>query len=149
MTPTINHVGLTVGDLDAAIAFLERFGFAVQSRGGRPPGLAEALTGVAGAEVEIAFLTGAAVLVELLHYRAPRHAGPLPSPAHPGAAHLAVEVASIDAALRAGRAAGASSLGQVVVIPAGPNAGNRVAYVQHSCGVALELIEPAKKALTN
>jgi len=146
MTPLVlrlNHTGFTVSDLDGPLAWLvDGLGFRLLSRAGRPHGLATALTGVANADVEIAFLEGPGLVVELLRYKAPaRPQTPMPDPATPGAAHLALDVSDIDAAIAVSQRFGAQILGRVVTVPAGSNIGARLAYVAHPAGIALELIQ--------
>lgn len=101
MIKGMNHIGFTVTDLDAAIGFLTGCaGFDLVSREGRPPEMAQRLTGVAGADVEIAFVRNAGLLVELLRFHAPDLTGAaIPTPAHPGAVHLALDVDDIAAFL--------------------------------------------------
>lgn len=138
----LNHVGITVGDLNRSIALFECcFGFTLRARAGRPAGMAARLTGVAGAEVEIAFLDRPGLLVELLAFAQPETDAAIPSPHHPGAVHLAFELTDIATTLEQGRPFGLRLLGEVLSIPAGPNKGGRVAYAQQDTGVTLELIE--------
>lgn len=143
----LNHVSFTVRELDSPIAlFRDCFGFALTSRAGRPQGVAAALTGVEGAELEIAFLSGAGFVLELIAYSVPDHtAAELPTPAMPGAAHFALEVDDIVAALDACSRYGAQLLGEVVTMAAGPNRGGRLAYLRHPAGVFLELVEMKKR----
>jgi len=141
--PALNHVGCTVGDLDGPIRWLtEVLGFSLTSRAGRPPGLAEALTGVRGAVVEIAFLDRPGLRLELLHYTLPDPVnGPLPGPADTGAMHLALTVDSVSSTLAASVGFGVGCLGAIVTVPEGPNRGARVAYLRHPSGLMLELIQ--------
>jgi catechol 2,3-dioxygenase-like lactoylglutathione lyase family enzyme len=142
--PALNHVGFVVDDLDAAAAWLTGvLGFDLTSRAGRPPGLAEALTGVAGAEVEIAFLDRPGLRLELLRYHAPESAGPLPGPADTGAVHLALTVDDLAGIVAASAPHGVRLLGQVIRVPEGPNRGAQVAYLRHPAGLMVELIQPA------
>ena len=68
-----NHTSFTVADLDRAIAlFRDGLGFALTSRAGRDPRSIQTITGVAGAEVEIAYLRRPDHTVELIAYSAPR-----------------------------------------------------------------------------
>jgi catechol 2,3-dioxygenase-like lactoylglutathione lyase family enzyme len=147
--PALNHVGCTVSDLDGPIRWLtEVLGFSFTSRAGRPPGLAEALTGVRGAEVEIAFLDRPGLRLELLRYTLPDPVnGPLPGPADTGAMHLALTVASVSSTLAASASYGVGCLGAIVTVPEGPNRGARVAYLRHPAGLMVELIQnPAPSA---
>lgn len=139
----LNHVSFTVRDLDGPIAlFRDGLGFELTSRGGRPAGVAAALTGVAGAEVEIAFLSAAGFVIELIAYSAPDNSHvELPTPAMAGAAHVAVDVADIAAMIELCARFGTEMLGEIVTIAAGPNRGGRLAYLRHPAGVFIEVIE--------
>ncbi|WP_112323686.1 VOC family protein [Oceanibium sediminis] len=143
MTVTPNHIGFTVRKLDRSIEMLrDCFGFTLVERGPRPAGMAQRLTGVSGAEVEIAFLRTPGLLIELLSFQQPENAGP-PRPNQPGAVHLALDLDDIDVALERAAHYGLCPLGEVVDIPAGPNKGRRVVYLQDADGLTLELIERA------
>lgn len=141
--PSLNHIGCTVRDLDTAIFWLTAaLGFSLSSRAGRPPGLAEALTGVSGAEVEIAFLDLPGLRLELLRYSVAENSDrPLPGPADLGAMHLALTVEDVDTVLATSAAFGVYCLGSVVTVPEGPNRGAKVAYVLHPAGLMVELIQ--------
>lgn len=143
VTARLNHVGFTVTALDPPIAWLtEAFGFVVVSRARRPAGLAQALTGVMGADVEIVFLEIEGLVLELIRYHAPEREDPMPDPANVAAAHVALSVPDIGAAIADAQAHGVSVLGEVVTVPAGPNRGGRLAYLRHPSGVFVELIQP-------
>jgi catechol 2,3-dioxygenase-like lactoylglutathione lyase family enzyme len=140
---SLNHVGFTVRGLDGPICWLTGvLGFVLTSRAGRPPGLAEALTGVAGAQVEIAFLDRPGLRLELLRYHAPVSASALPGPADHGAVHVALTVDDLAAIVAASAAHGVRLLGQVIRLPEGPNRGAQVAYLHHPEGIMVELIQP-------
>ena len=142
----LNHIGITVNDLDRSIAlFTTCFGFSVTSRGGRPPGMAARLTGVVGAEIEIAFVERSGLIIELLAFTPRQTDAAFLPPNHTGAAHVALDVPAIATVLEQGHRLGLRILGEVVQIPAGPNKGGRVAYVRQDTGLTLELIETAEK----
>ena len=138
----LNHTGFTVTDLDAALAFLtEGLGFTLISRAFRPGDMAERLTGVAGAQVEIAFVAREALQIELIRF----HAGgvetmPINSPSYPGSAHIALNVSDVTACVERAKQFGAQLLGDIVTIPAGPNMGGKVGYLHHPAGFLLEVL---------
>jgi len=138
----MNHIGFTVRNLDTAVAFLtECAGFTLLSREGRPAGMAQRLTGVEGAQVEIAFVQHGTLRVELLRFHAPDLADhPLPTPAHPAAAHLALDVEDIEAFMQRAAPYDLHLLGEILTIPALPNKGGKVAYACHPSGLCLELL---------
>lgn len=138
----VNHVSFTVTDLDGPIAFFrDGLGFSLTSRMGRPADLAAALTGIPGADVEIAFLQGPGLVLELIRFLAPGGApAGLPAANHPAAAHVALETASLAQVLQLAQAHGLRQVGAVVRVTTGPNRGRRLVYLQHPAGVSLELV---------
>ena len=138
-----NHTSFTVRSLDRAIAlFRDGLGFKLLSRAPRDPQAIAAITGIPDADVTIAFLQGPAHRVELIEYHAPADRGSsAPRPCDAGFAHLALDVADMDAALAVADEHGLGLLGEVYVIDQGPNAGRRVAYFRDDNGLTLEFLE--------
>lgn len=141
----VNHVSFTVSELDGPIAFFhDGLGFRLISRAGRPPELATDLTGVAGAEVEIAFLQGAGLVLELIRFLAPPSpSATLPPVNQPSAAHVALDTDRLETVLDVARRHGLRQIGGIVRISEGPNRGRRLVYLQHSAGVNVELVSDA------
>ena len=139
-----NHTSFTVADLGRAIAlFRDGLGFVLTSRAGRDSASIQAITGVDGAEVEIAYLSRPDHTVELIQYSAPAdrltvHA----RPCDVGFAHIAFDVRDIDTVI-----AHLAAFGAVPIAPpfvnktGGPNAGVRVSYLRSLDKVTIELIE--------
>ena len=94
-----NHTSFTVSDLDQTIGFFcDGLGFDLLSRAPRDPKIIQQVTGVAGAEMEIAFVQGPGHRIELIQYLAPAERGRIESrPCDVGFAHLAYDVDDIDA----------------------------------------------------
>lgn len=138
-----NHTSFTVSDLDRSIAFFrDGLGFEVTSRAPRDPGLIQAITGVEGADLEIAFVRGPGHTLELIEYKKPGDKGQVvPRPCDTGFAHIAFDVDDIDAAIATAEKFAVRPIGQVVVIDKGPNAGGRVCYLRDPDGIAIEFIE--------
>ena len=138
-----NHTSFTVDDLERAIAlFRDGLGFELVSKAPRDPKAIAAITGVADGDVTIAFLQGPSHRVELIEYHAPADRGTsTPRPCDAGFAHLALDVADMDAALAVAAEHRLGLLGQVYVIDQGPNAGRRVAYFRDDNGLTLEFLE--------
>jgi catechol 2,3-dioxygenase-like lactoylglutathione lyase family enzyme len=143
----IHHVGITVPDLDRALAFyngvlgLEYFD---------PPSpifdhaeLSDAV-GVPDAALRQVNLALGDSIVELLEYTSPEPpaATPVPANAH-GAAHLAIEVADVEVTKADLEAAGVEFLGEVNVVDEGVLAGWRWVYFRDPFGILLELVEIA------
>ena len=144
----INHTSFTVRDIDRAIAlFRDGLGFTLLSKAPRDPAAIQAITGVAGGDVTIAFLQapvpeGSGHRVELIEYHAPADRGSsAPRPCDAGFAHLALDFADMDAALAVAAEHGLEPLGAVWAIDQGPNAGRRVAYFRDDNGLTLEFLE--------
>lgn len=138
-----NHTSFTVSSLDRTIAlFRDGLGFDLVSRAPRDPGLVSRITGVAGAEVEIAFLRGPGHTVELIEYKAPAGRGRVEArPCDTGFAHLALNVDNVDAAIEAVAGLGLKPVSPPVTIDQGPNRGRKVVYLRDPDGVTIEFIE--------
>jgi catechol 2,3-dioxygenase-like lactoylglutathione lyase family enzyme len=139
----VAHTGLTVTDLKASLAFWQGvLGFELVLRSTLRPPHAEAVTGVAGADIEVAILRLGPCSIELLQYLSPpdRHVVQARS-CDVGHAHVALVVANLDDA-----AAEASSHGWLPQAPShtvqhGPGAGWRAVYLRDGDGTTLELVE--------
>lgn len=139
-----NHTSFTVADLDRAVAlFRDGLGFELTSRAGRDPRSIQTITGVAGADVEIAYLRRPDHTVELIEYRAPSDRGDVDArPCDVGFAHIAFDVRNIDAAIDRLAIHHARPISPPYVNKTGgPNAGVRVSYLQTPDRITIELIE--------
>ena len=139
----LHHVGITVTDLDRAIAFWERL-LGVQARrrttlDGPRVGV---LVGYPGARIERCWMDlPGGVELELVQYLG-RHDEPYDEgTAHPGNVHLCLLVGDMAAAHAHATECGASPVGGPIDILAGPFAGGRTAYLRNPDGVTLELLE--------
>jgi catechol 2,3-dioxygenase-like lactoylglutathione lyase family enzyme len=145
-----HHVGMSVADLDEALAFWEGFL-------GRPARWRTLLdrpylgrhVGYPGVSIDAAFvdLPGGVVL-ELLDYRIADKARIADATANPGNVHLCLAVDDCAAAWKKAVALGARPIvpeGPVEVTH-GPNAGARVAYLRIHDGITLEFYQPAPAA---
>lgn len=139
-----NHTSFTVLDLDRAIAlFCEGLDFELTSRAGRDPASIQTITGVEGAEVEIAYLRRPDHTVELIAYSAPADRRVVEArPCDAGFAHIAFDVRDIE-----GLIAHLARYGAEPIAPpytnkfGGPNAGVRVSYLRTPDKITIELIE--------
>ena len=147
MPVTVNHTGITVHNLDRAVAmFTDLFGFEQFSRAPRDPAIITAVTGVPRAEVEIAYVRNGTTSIELLCYAGPADRADFrPRPCDLGSLHLAMNVTEMDAMLARARAWPLEQVGAVIVIDQGPNTGSRIVYMRSpEEGLIIEMIE--KKA---
>jgi catechol 2,3-dioxygenase-like lactoylglutathione lyase family enzyme len=138
-----NHTAFTVGDLDAVIPFfVDGLGFKLISRGPRDKELLSAMTGIAGVELEIAYVEGPGHWVELIQYNAPADRTTVrPRLCDAGAAHLALDVDDIVAAVDMVARYGFTSPGAMITSKAGPSTGRRVIYVRNAEGLTIEFME--------
>lgn len=138
-----NHTSFTVSSLDrTAKFFCDCLGFQVISRAPRDPAIVSKVTGVEGAEMEIAFLRGPGCTIELIEYKAPAGRSRVESrPCDAGFAHMAFDVDDAQAAVDAAAAYGVKAISPPVAINAGPNKGRKVVYLRDADGVTLEFIE--------
>lgn len=137
-----NHTSFTVSSLERTLAFFtECLGFQLLSRAPRDPKIVERITGVEGADMEIAFVRGPGQVVELIEYKAPASKGRVNSrPCDTGFAHLALDVDDVDAAVAAAVPYGVMAINPPITIDRGPNKGRKVVYLRDPDGVTLEFI---------
>lgn len=145
-TLRLDHVGLSVPDLDSAVDFFVGcFGARVLFRLPRPSmrggTSAERLGVVTGAEFALAMLELGGGRVELLQWWSPRSGGPPPDADLPGGSHIAVDVGDVAGALaRLRRVEGVEVVGEPVTFVAGPTPGLTNAFVRTPWGALVELV---------
>src|SRR5215467_771480 len=143
-----NHTSFTVRSLDETLPFFtDVLGFEITSRDSRDPAVIEAITGVRGAEVEIAYLRGCDHTLEMIEYKAPAsRVEHVLRPCDVGFAHIAFDVSEIAPLIDR-----AASLGVYPISPAttntrgGPNQGALVVYLRMADGVTIELIQGGRR----
>lgn len=141
MPSEIHHVGLTVGDLERSVAFYTRyFGLREVARNALRGRMISAQVDVPGAEIDVALLAGENALVELLCYREPATQPSAPRSCDPGAAHVCMVVADLDATYAAMERDGVALHAR----PAALGAGTKMMYVRDPDGIMVEVIEPAE-----
>jgi len=156
----VDHVALTVPDLDAAVQFyseviggteLYRIGpFDAAELPHMPDGRdwTEAHVNVAGARLTIAMLqVGPNLMLELFQYDKPADARTTPPRnCDLGGHHIAFKVQDLDAALAYLREKGLRVMAGPIVLTDGPCAGLRVNYFLDPWGNQLELVEYTTQA---
>ncbi|MFG2960977.1 VOC family protein [Streptomyces sp. NPDC048291] len=144
MTRSVNHVGITVGDLERSLDFYARV------LGGTTVGVWErsgpridAVTGYRGVVVRQAFvrLPLGVALVELLQYVGGSTVVTDPDHGRAGSVHLAVDVEGLDEVLERMRTEGVPILSEPITAGEGPLEGRRVVYVLDPDRVRVELVE--------
>ena len=140
-----NHTGIIVSDLDRSVAFFrDALDFEVLSRAPRDPAIIQSITGVEGPQVDIAYIRRPDHTLELIQYLAPADKGQVVArQCDTGLFHIAFDVDDMDAAVERAAEFGVRPVGKVTVIDKGPNAGNRVCYLQDWDGATIEFIEKA------
>lgn len=140
-----DHTGITVTNLERSLAFWrDALGFELSHRAHQKGELAAEITGVPGAEIQLAVLkTPTGHKIELLEYLAPadrKHVAP--SPCDVGSVHVALTVDDLDAVLSAIAPFGWKAAGAPQTLQSGPNAGKRVVYARDPDGTTIEFMEP-------
>ncbi|OIH96237.1 VOC family protein [Curtobacterium sp. MCBA15_001] len=137
------HVGITVADLDRTTSFFcDVLGFEPTRRSHTHGDAAHHVTGVAGADIQHAFLVAGDLEVELLAYQSPdRRADGVPGPETPGSMHLALRVDDLARIIDRAAAYGWTPPGEPHLMTAGPRAGSRMSYLRDEHGATLELVQ--------
>ena len=140
----VHHVGVTVADLDRAVAFWERL-LDVGSRDRQllqGPQLAT-MVGYDGIRIERAWVDlPGGIALELLRYLDRAEQPNDPGTAHPGNVHVCLQVDDMDAAHAHALACGARPVSeQPITVAAGPRLGARLAYLRDPDGVTIELVQ--------
>jgi catechol 2,3-dioxygenase-like lactoylglutathione lyase family enzyme len=141
-----DHTGFTVENIERSLEFWHGvLGFELSHRAHHTGDLASEVTGVAGAEILIAVLKAPGHRIELLEYLAPADRTSVSArPCDTRAAHIALVVDDLDAALASLSSAGSTTAGTPHTLVSGPNAGRRVVYIRSPDGITIELIQPPR-----
>lgn len=139
-----DHTGITVSNLERSLAFWrDVLGFELSHTAHQKGEFAREITGVEGAEIELAVLkTPGGHKIELLEYLAPtdRKRGNL-RPCDVAFVHVALLVEDLEAMLDKISASGWKAAGKPQMLTKGPNAGKRVVYVRDPDGTTIELMQ--------
>lgn len=141
----VHHVGISVGDLDRSVRFWERLvGTRARDRSVLDGPLVGHLVGYPQVRIERCWVDlPDGLALELLHYLDRDDEAYPPGTAHPGNVHVCLQVGDMARAHEHALACGAVPVGTPIVVPAGPNAGTRIAYLRDPDGVTVELLQPA------
>ena len=139
----INHVSFTVSDLGAIVRFFTAFlGFEVMNQGPRDSAAISRVTGVAGAEITVAFVRGHGYVIEFIRYDSHAH---LPvailNPCDVGFSHVGFNVANIEDLIARATAYGFAAINPPTLISQGPNAGMKVCYLRNGEGFTIEFLQ--------
>src|SRR5258708_8665582 len=148
----IDHVGLTVADLDRALEFwCGRLGLPLLNRGTETGADIASLIGEDSVELEIADLDGGdGRIIELIRYIRPAGRPIQPRSSDPGSAHIALRGADLYAALERLHGSQGRQISRSPVVlhdPGGAWDGVTCCYIADPDGNILELIQrPAAKS---
>jgi catechol 2,3-dioxygenase-like lactoylglutathione lyase family enzyme len=139
----VDHTGITVTNLKRSLGFWrDVLGFELSHQPHQTGTLATEITGVAGAEIQIAVLKGYGHKIELLEYLAPSDRKRVDlRPCDVGFVHVALIVDHLDAVLERIAQSGWRAAGKPQTLTAGPNAGKRVVYVRDPDGTTIEVMQ--------
>jgi glyoxylase I family protein len=142
-----DHTGITVSNLERSLAFWRdvlgfEFSHRAHQKGERP----EQITGVKGAELELAVVkSSGGHKIELLEYFAPADRKHVDlRPCDVGHVHVALTVDDLDAVLKKIAESGWELAGKPQELTQGPNAGKRVVYVRDPDGTTIEFMQMPK-----
>lgn len=139
----IAHSGLTVADLDDALAlWCSGLGFVLERTFTLDVDVTAATTGVRGAVIRAATVALGPHRVELLQYDPPRPPASAGSPAQVGVVHIALTVSDLDRVLELCAGHGWRPVGTPHLMTGGARAGTRIIYLEGARGGFLELIAP-------
>jgi len=142
----IDHVGLTVADLDRALEFwCGRLGFRLLNRVTETGPDIASLIGESSVELEIADLdSGDGRIIELIRYTSPEGRPVQARSSDPGSAHIALRVDDIDGALERIHGSQGRQISRRPVVlhdPGGAWDGVTCCYIADPDGNILELIQ--------
>jgi glyoxylase I family protein len=142
----IDHVGLTVADLDRALEFwCGRLGLRLLQRATETDPEVAALIGEDSVEAEIADLdAGEGQVIELIEYRRPAGRASRARDGVTGSSHIALRVDDLQAVLTRLAGSGARQISRHPVLlrdPNGPWDGVTCCYITDPDGIIVELVE--------
>ena len=141
----VDHTGFAVSSLKESIRFwTEALGFELQRQSEMEGDFLHQVTGVDDPNVRTAIVKAPdGFVVELLQYSRGRQNGAVPESAGAiGAAHLALTVKDIHAAITRVEVAGWKVKGSPQPIPGGPRMGTLTAYVSGPDHITIEFMQP-------
>lgn len=142
-----NHTSYTIsdGDFDRVLGFfIDGLGFPLIEKGPRDSANMEAVVGVEGADVIIAYVQAPGHRLEIINYLKPddRKRTDALRPCDTGFTHLAFDVTDIDRSLHVADAYGFRPVHEPLPVSAGPNVGNFCVYTRDKNGITVEFIGP-------
>ena len=145
MIKSLNHVGFTVSNLNNLIKFYkEVLNFKLFSKSKRNKKFSEKVTGVKNAKLNIAYMKLGDFYLELIEYQAGKGVKINTSVNNIGTAHVCFNIKNFNQYLSKLKKNKVKFVGEPTVIPAGPNKGKQVVYVQDIDNNKIEFISVKK-----
>ncbi|MST31455.1 VOC family protein [Acidimicrobiaceae bacterium USS-CC1] len=145
LVKSVNHIGLTVTDLDRSLAFYtEVLECSVVMRQEKKGGYLAAIVGYPDAEVSMAHLRmpGADQRIELFEYRVPRSVERELEPCNVGNAHICFVVEDLDRMYERLVVRGVQTISPPVAVDTGVNKGGAALYLRDPDGITIEIFQP-------
>jgi catechol 2,3-dioxygenase-like lactoylglutathione lyase family enzyme len=137
---SVHHISFTVGDIDRSIKFYKNLGFKVDSdRRGLAENYLRNITGYSDAIMNVTFLSGYNMLLELIEYVQPSGVNLDKSNYNIGSAHICFEVDNVKHEYDRLTLEGVVFRSLPVEIDTGINAGRVAVYFYDPDGYTLEL----------
>jgi catechol 2,3-dioxygenase-like lactoylglutathione lyase family enzyme len=143
MFAAVHHLGVTVADMDRAVAFWTALvGAEARERTVLQGPQLGTMVGYPGIHIERCWVDlPGGIALELLRYLDRDDAPNDPGTAHPGNVHVCLRVDGMNAAHAHAVACGATPVSDPITVAAGPRAGARLAYLRGPDGVTIELVQ--------
>ncbi|MHB1930389.1 MAG: VOC family protein [Acidimicrobiales bacterium] len=144
----INHVGLTVTDIERSVAFYtEVLGCEVAMRQEKQGGYLAAIVGYPDADVKMAHLRlpGCEHRLELFEYRVPRSAPRDLEPRNVGNAHICFVVEDLERLYDRLVERGVDTFSPPVEVDTGVNQGGAALYLHDPDGITVEIFQPPRR----
>ena len=137
------HSAFTVSDLERTLTMFRDIGCEVAAQDAGAPEIVKTLTGIDNAPCKLGFVRiPGGHMIEFIEYEGPSDRGQVKSrPCDTGAAHIALAVNDLDAALAGAADVGLTLYNEVVTIDDAPMTGTRSAYFRDPDGLTIELIQ--------
>ncbi len=145
MYTNVNHVSFTVSSVEKAVEFyVHSLGMKLMDVSKRDVAFSEKVTGIPGASLRIAYLSVADFKIELIEYLTSRGEKLDTRTCNIGSAHICFNVDELGTMFAEMSAKGVKFISPPLTIPAGPNRGGKVVYLEDCDGNTLEFIERPK-----
>ncbi|ETW99245.1 MAG: hypothetical protein ETSY1_15700 [Candidatus Entotheonella factor] len=144
MYTSVNHTSFTVSDVDRSVTFYtDALGMKLLNISERDSEFSEQVTGIPGAHLKIAYVEAANYRIELIQYLAPAAEKIDTRTCNVGSAHVAFNVDDLQGMYEEMSGKGVKFISEPCTIPAGPNKGGKVVYLEDPDSNTLEFIQPA------